>query len=83
MEPVWKGQKSSNRSSVAELAAAASVERWGVGCLLDPAGGSVLRNTHTQKKKEREQVSGLMRLVYRRVFLLRREVYHVAHKEQD
>lgn len=77
-----KGQKSSNRSSAAELAAAASVERWGVCCLLDPAGGSVLSNTHTHER-EREQVSGLMKLVYRRVFLLRREVYHVAYKEQD
>lgn len=34
-----QGQKSSNRSSAAELAAAASVERRGVCSLLDPAGG--------------------------------------------
>lgn len=80
------GQKPSNRSSSDEAAAAAFAERWGVCCLLDPAGGSVLCNTHTHthmKKREREQVSGLMKLVYRRVFLLRREVYHVAHKERD
>lgn len=38
---------------------------------------------HTHTKREGEQVSRLMRLVYRRVFLLRQEVYHVAHKEQD
>lgn len=60
-----KGQKSSNRSSVAGCAAAASVERWGVLSLLDPAGGSVLSNTPTHTHTDRERVSGLMKLVYR------------------
>lgn len=50
------GQKSSNRSSSDEAAAAAFAERWGVCCLLDPAGGSVLCNAHTHAhmKKKRE-----------------------------
>lgn len=58
---------------------------WGaLGSLLLTAscrGVTAVQHTHTER--EREQVSGLMRLVYRRVFLLRQEVYHVAHKKQD
>lgn len=43
-------------------------------------------NTHTHAENRGVrggQVSGLMKLVYRRVFLLRREVYHVGCNKPD
>lgn len=60
--------------------------RGALGCLLltgSCRGVATRTHKHESHKKRGEQVSRLMRLVYRRVLLLRQEVYHVAHKEQD